>query len=80
MPSDLPPVASATVDAPCTVTNQPEAHRVLVSRPGAGTCNARLQLEDGSVYAAQVRFSKMSGPCGCYLGANLSGPAAVAFP
>jgi hypothetical protein len=70
--SPFPAVSSASADSPCSTDYQPSANRVLVSRPGAGTCNVHVQFIDGSNYAAQVRFSKINGACGCYLGGYAS--------
>src|SRR3569623_309472 len=64
----LPAVATASTDDPCAAEYQPAASRIWVSRPGEGTCNVRVQFVDGSAYAAQVTFTKLTGPCGCSLG------------
>ena len=71
----LPAVASTFADSPCSTDYQPFANRVLVSHPGEGSCNAYVQFVDGSTYAEQFRFSKINGPCGCYLGVFASGLA-----
>jgi hypothetical protein len=70
IPAGLPPVSGATTDGPCTVSYQADANRVLVSRPGAGSCVVQVQFSDGASESAQVRFHKVSGPCGCYLAAD----------
>lgn len=72
LPSAFPAVASISADSPCSADYQPSASRVLVSRPGAGNCSVHVQFVGGSDYAAQVRFSKVDGQCGCYLGAYAS--------
>ncbi len=66
----FPAVSSTSADSPCSTEYQPSANRVLVSRPGAGTCDIRVQFIDGSSYSSQVHFSKINGPCGCYLGSS----------
>lgn len=71
VPSGLPAVSSATADSPCSATYQTDANQVLVSRPGAGSCSVHVQLGDGSSYETEVRFSKVSGPCGCYLAVDV---------
>lgn len=68
----LPAVQSTSANSPCSTDYQPSAGRILVSRPGAGTCSVNVQLVDGSSYAAQVRFIEIDGPCGCYLGSFAS--------
>lgn len=70
--SAFPAVSSISADSPCSTDYQPFANRVLVSRPGVGTCNVQVQIVDGRIYAAQVRFSKINGQCGCYLGGYAS--------
>jgi hypothetical protein len=64
----FPAVSNASADGGCSTQSQPSADRVLVFHSGVGTCNVRVQFSDGSSYAAQVRFSKVDGPCGCTLG------------
>lgn len=68
----LPAVSSVSADSACSAEYQPSASRVLVSRSGAGTCDVRVQFVDGSSSSSQVRFSKINGPCGCYLGSFAS--------
>jgi hypothetical protein len=68
----LPAVSSVSADSPCSAEYQPSADRILVSHPGEGMCNVRVQFIDGSSDTAQVRFTKMSSPCGCYLGGYAS--------
>ncbi len=59
LPAD--PIASVTVDAPCTVTQLGTS--VLVERNGAGSCQVRVQMTSGVTYTSEVQFTGGGGCC-----------------
>jgi hypothetical protein len=67
---DAASVLSASADSPCTATFQ--GLTVLVSRVGPGSCTARVVFTGGRTEVSQVRFSAVSGPCGCSFVGNIS--------
>lgn len=69
--ADAASVLSASTDSPCSATVQ--ALAVLVSRAGSGSCTVRVVFTGGRMEVSQVRFSAVSGPCGCSLVGNVSG-------
>jgi hypothetical protein len=70
--SDATTVSSATADAPCTATFQAAGDQVLVSRLGPGSCVVWVVSSSGTTEVSQVKFSAISGACGCYLGGSAS--------
>lgn len=65
-------VASASADSPCTATYDASRSWIEVQRPGAGSCTVHVVLDDGATEVVQVKFTQVSGPCGCYLAAETS--------
>jgi hypothetical protein len=65
-------VVSASADSPCTATYNASRSWIDVQRPGAGSCTVHVVLENDATELAQVRFTQVSGPCGCYLAAETS--------
>ncbi len=70
-------VASVSADSPCTATFKGAAWGIDVQRPGAGSCTVHVVLDDGAAEVAQVKFTQVSGPCGCYLAAETSSLAPI---
>ena len=72
VPVDASGVASVTADSSCSAMLQADLNRVLVSHFGPGACTVRILLSGGGGEVAQVRFTAVSGGCGCYLAGNVS--------
>ena len=70
-------VASASADSPCTATFKGAAWGIEVQRPGAGSCTVHVVLDNGATEVVQVKFTQVSGPCGCYLAAETSSLAPI---
>jgi len=65
-------IASVTADSSCSAMLQADLDRILVSHFGQGSCTVRIVLSGGVAEIAQVRFTAVSGGCGCYLAGNVS--------
>ena len=79
---DASSVASVSADSSCSAMLQADLGRILVSHVGPGSCTVGILFSDGVAEAAQVRFTAVSGGCGCYLAGNVSSlePADGASP
>ena len=69
---DAAGVASVTADSSCSAMLQADLGRVLVSHLGSGSCSVKILLSGGGAEVAQVRFTAVSGGCGCYLAGSVS--------
>lgn len=72
VPVDASGVASVTADSSCSAMLQADLARVLVSHLGPGSCAVTILLNGGGAEVAQVRFTAVTGGCGCYLAASVS--------
>jgi hypothetical protein len=55
-------VAEVSAPAPCTASAV-TTDVVLVARNGAGSCQVRIELTDGTTYTSSVQFTGGGGCC-----------------